>query len=699
MKRIIVAVSALLLSASAFADEGMWMINAIDKALEKKMQERGLLLSANELYNADAPGTSLADAVVALDFACTGSVISDQGLIITNHHCAYSDVHSISTPEHNYLEDGFWALTSDQERPISGKSIFFLKRVIDVTEEAQQMRDSQGLEGKPMGMRKLSWQLEKKYKAETGLEASLSAMWSGSKYYMALYEVYTDVRLVAAPPVSIAAFGGDIDNWEWPQHKCDFAMYRIYTAPDGKPAGYNEKNIPLKPAKKLEISMDGYKDGDFTMVIGFPGITDRYCSAPELEYKKNIGLPMSNGIRGDQMAIISRWMGRDPLVRLKYSNYYFGLSNGQELYEGEVLCYNRFNVLDEKLAQEKELEEWIDADKDRKARLGGLVADINGRYSSVRELEKNKDLFRECIIRGSRMGIIATRISSIKDASKAGMTKKSIHKTLDELDLRVEKDLFRYCIEKYLSGLDPEYLGPFQKQMAEEYGTDYDALCNRLWDNSWLTDTRKLQEFLTTDVDIEKLKQDELIRFYTDVKIVAFNDKITEILGEKSLAAAGNEYTRALYEMNQDKGRVQYPDANSTMRITYGVVGGYEPKDGVWCDWKSTVGGVLAKHDPDDYDFCLKDDWKKLLEGQDPATVVDFLTDNDITGGNSGSPVLNARGQLIGLAFDGNKESLASDASFTEQYNKCVCTDIRYVLWTLKEYGRMDRIMEELGIR
>lgn len=266
-KLMLFALTALLGSFSAKADEGMWMIHAIDAALEKKMQERGLELSAGEIYNADAEGATIADAVVSMEFGCTGSIISDNGLLITNHHCAYSDIHRLSTPDHNYLEEGFWAMRSDEEVSINGKSVYFLKRVLDVTDEVNEIKSRTDMTGRPMGMRKLSYQLETKYRNDTGLEAWLASMWDGSKYYMALYEVYGDVRLVAAPPVSSAAFGGDIDNWEWPQHKCDFAMYRVYTAPDGSPADFSKENVPMKPKAKLKISLDGYKDGDYTMII------------------------------------------------------------------------------------------------------------------------------------------------------------------------------------------------------------------------------------------------------------------------------------------------------------------------------------------------------------------------------------------------------------------------------------------------
>lgn len=709
MKRLLPALLALVLLAfPARADEGMWMIHAITKALETDMKAKGLLLDANEIYNADAEGASLKDAVVSLDFGCSGSIISDNGLVITNHHCAYSDVHGISTPEHNYLEDGFWALSSKDEKPIPGKGIYFLKRVLDVTDEVKAMFAEAERSGQTLGSRRASYLVEKKYSEQTGLEASLASMWSGSKYYLALYEVYTDIRLVAAPPVSIASFGGDIDNWEWPQHKCDFALYRIYTAPDGKPADYSPDNVPMKPKRKLQVSLDGYREGDFAMVIGYPGRTDRYASSAKIDYLENVSYPVSNVIRADQMAIVNAWMNADPAVRLKYSDYYFSLSNVQENNEGMVQCLTRFGVAADRRAAEKELQEWIDADPERRLRWGGLLSSLDSKYSAIRDAEANLVCYRETMVRGTRLGVIATRQKSLRSALGDARRVRQVQATdaaqYAEMDLRVERDLFRYAAGTYYTNVDSCYWGPFQKELYYRYKDDMDAFLAATWDNSWMTDEKRITRFLTMDgSEMEPLYDDALYKFLTDVSVVVFNDAISATPGERTVTELGHEYTRALYQMRLDKGVPQYPDANSTMRITYGTVRGYEPRDGVWCSWRSTPAGILEKYDPESYDFQLKPDWKALLEErcgrpEGAGFDADFLTDNDITGGNSGSPVLDARGRLIGLAFDGNKESLASDVSCVEGYNMCVNVDIRFVVWTLKNYAHMDRILEEIGL-
>ena len=707
----------LLGQATAFADEGMWLIQDINAALEKKMQERGLKLSAGEIYNADAPGSAVSDAIVSLGFYCTGSIISDQGLLITNHHCAYSDVFALSTPEHNYLEEGYWAVRSDQELPIPDKQVFFLKRVLDITGEVKNLRDDLAKKGLPCGMRRVSHILESKYKKDTGKEAYLNSMWAGEKYYMALYDVYEDLRLVAAPPVSVAAFGGDTDNWEWPQHKCDFAMYRVYMSPDGKPAKYSSDNVPLKPLRKLDISLDGYKPGDYTMVIGYPGRTNRYASSLETDYQERVTLPIANELRRNQMEIMRRWMDADPAVWLKYSDTFFGLSNIGEMQEGEAACLKRFGVKAIKESEEKDLQAWIESDSERKARWGSLMSDLKKMYDETEEVERNKAYFRETFFRGTIIGRTIMRMNSARGKFKP--MKKFLMRGVSETDPRVERDLLEYSVSQYFTNIDTSLFGPYQRELSAKFGTDFKAMTDYIWEGTMVASREKAEAFNNP----AQFNDDRLKKLLLDVSILDFNKTDDDMNLRNRILALNKEYTQALYEMRNDKGIAQYPDANSTMRITYGTVGPIEPHDGVWCSWQTSTNGVIEKYDAENRDFKPSDAFMSMLKSRDwgrwavampssgkkaaPAPVgsapagtmpADFLTDNDITGGNSGSPVLNAEGKVIGLAFDGNKESLASDLYAVPGYNKCVCVDIRYILWTLDKYAGMSRIIEELGL-
>lgn len=680
---------ALIIGATAFADEGMWMIQDINEALEKNMRARGLKLAANEIYNDEAPGTAVSDAVVSIGFYCTGSVISDQGLIITNHHCAYSNIAKLSTPEHNYLEDGFWAMTSEEEIPIEGETVFFLKKVFDVTEEVKGIMKEFRASGKPFGIRKICAIMEKRYKEATGMECILSSMWAGEKYYMSVYKTYTDLRLVAAPPQSIGYFGGNQDNWTWPRHNCDFTIYRIYE--DGK---------PVTREKSLKISLAGYNQGSFAMVIGYPGRTNRYTSSAEINYQEKINLPISNAIRGGQMSIIRKWMDADPIVRMKYSEWFFSLSNIQENNDGMAKCFRRFWVKDEKIEQEKEMQKWIDAAPNRKAMWETLIPDLKAIYSETESVERDKVFFRETMFRGTFISRYMLRAGNVSSVERA---KKTLREGFAATDARVEKELLEYACKEYFENLEFSYFGKFQVKMLDRFGDDYKAMAEYIWNKSVISSLSRIDGIQSVD----EVKNDPLRRMLTDTPVTTFNNRKDQLEKRQRVNKLGKEYKKALYWMRLHKDVEQYPDANSTMRITYGTVGGLQPNDAVWYNWYTTPEGILQKYNPDDHDYILKDRHKYLLEkgrwgrwgtrvdGR-RTMIVDFMTDNDITGGNSGSPVLNAKGELIGLAFDGNLESLASDASYTEGYNKCINTDIRYVMWVLDKYAGMKHIVKEV---
>ncbi len=655
MRKWILSIAlGLCILPGAQADEGMWLIQALDKALEKNMKARGLKLSAREIYNEEAGGIS--DAVVSLGFYCTGSMISGDGLLITNHHCAYSDVVALSTPERNYLETGFFALSRAEEIPVPGKEFFFLRRVLDVTDEVSALKEELKAAGKPFGSRRISSVMEKKYSEESGLEAGLQGMWAGEKYYMCLYSKYTDIRLVGAPPVQVAAFGGDEDNWEWPQHKADFAIYRIY----------DSNGEPLHPRRHLRISRKGYKEGSFAMVIGYPGRTQRYMSAAEMDQTINVERPVVNRLRSRQMEIIRRWMDLDPGVRYKYSDAFFSLSNVAELQEGEYDCVHRFRTIENRRAFEAGMP-----DKE-------LLEQLDKEVSATSDIELQKVYYRETLVRGLIISRYLMRMGSAKDTVHC---RKALNQALAETDPRVERELLRFSVEEFFTHMRPEFLPEFHRELLERFGTDYTAMADWLWDSSCVS---------TGSLNI---KEDPLYRYVRDLSIVTLNEAENHVADPLELH---RDYVRARYRHLSALGIPQYPDANSTMRLTYGRVQPMKPWDGVYTHWQSTAAGLRQKYSVSNYDFHYPDAFRDALPPAD--FPVNFLTDLDITGGNSGSPVLNARGELIGLAFDGNKESLASNFESVPGYNMCVCVDIRYVLWILEHYAHQDYVLQELGI-
>ncbi|NLX41819.1 MAG: S46 family peptidase [Bacteroidales bacterium] len=716
-RKLIPAVVTLFLSAVLCrADEGMWLIHLIEQGLAKNMQERGLQLDPNTLYDEEKGG--LSDAVVSLAFGCSGSMISSDGLMITNHHCAYSDVHALSTPEHNYLEDGFWAMDRSQEAPVKGDGIWFLKKVIDVTSEVQHLRDSIVPRGGGFAMRRVYSLIEGRYgrlfKGQG--EVSCSSMWGGNKYYMALYEVYKDVRLVAAPPICIASFGGEVDNWEWPQHKGDFALYRIYTAPDGSPAEYSPDNIPMKPSRTLKISTAGVQRGDFAMVIGYPGRTDRYASSFKVNNIETVVNPIQVEIQGEQMKIIDGWMNLDPAVRLKYADHYFSLSNVQEIREGEIFCYSKYNVAEKKREQEVELHSWIMSDSLRAKRYGTLLHDLGVKYKSLEYIEKQTGYYRETMARGVRLHRMLNHVARsaemvakskgqqvpIADSTRALET---IMKMYDEFDMRVEKDLIDLSIREFYAHVDSVFWGEWLTEQYDLFEGDTYALVDWIWENSLFTDQGRFEKALSEATTAEKFRADPLMAAINSTKMIMYNNYKSKVDRGIKLTRLENNYRNLLYQMNLEKGIPQYPDANSTMRITYGTVGPLRLCDGIICLERSTVRGILEKYDPNRYIYSLKPELKALYDARDwgrwadastGELYINFVTDNDITGGNSGSPVMNGRGELIGLAFDGNKESLAGDTYFDPVMNKCVCVDIRYVLWILDKYAGMQHIIAEM---
>lgn len=691
------------------ADEGMWMVQMFE-SIYPQMVKKGLKLKPGEIYNPES-GNALGDAIVALDFGCTGSMISKTGLMITNHHCAYGDIHSLSTKEHNYLENGFWAMNRSQEIYIPGKNVFFLRKVIDVTDEVKTCAEQVKKTGfKGMLMRRVYKMVENKHKKDTPYEVMCASMWNGIKYYMYYYEVYSDVRLVGAPPVSIGAFGGETDNWGWPQHKGDFAIYRVYADKNGRPAKYSKDNQPLVPSKVLNISVSGVKEGDYSMIMGYPGRINRYVSSCEVKQKQEILNPIIVEARRGKLDVWEKHMNQDPAIRLLYSDKYFGISNYTDYAKWENKCFKRYNVIGIREAEESG---FTGADKT-------MLEEMKQGFEAKQEAVRARAWFRECFVSPCEWLASVKRLAGmtrhmqkckIKCVNRDSMlVKKAVAaaaKDFKKFDMATDLDLLKLNIGLFIKNMPPEYYSDTLQSWVKKFNGNADAIAEYIYENSDFSSVEKIKKFFSVPRTIEEIDADPAVKYISASGLEVFNKLDAKVCRKVGFDPDSykSKYTHALYELRKSRNIPQYPNANSTMRISYGTVGGVEPYDAVKYAFRSSIKGYGEKEDPDAYEFHVNDRMKSLIAagdwgrwGEKGELYVDFLTNNDITGGNSGSPVLNARGNIIGLAFDGNRECMSGDAYFHPQNSKTVCVDIRFVLWVIDKYAGAGFLIDEMNL-
>ena len=700
MKRITIIIAAFALFAGSIrADEGMWLLPLIQKMNGKTMQELGCELTPKQIY--DINNTSLKDAIVQFGGGCTGEIISSEGLLVTNHHCGYGNIQKLSTVEHDYLKDGYWAMNRSEELPCNGLTVTFLESMKDVT-AAINKADRKGTRKDVVESL-----LEAAKKANPHCKVELTTFYNDNVYYLIVYKVYRDVRFVGAPPSSIGKFGADTDNWMWPRHTGDFSMFRVYADKDNNPADYSPENVPLKAKNHLKISLAGVKEGDYTMIMGYPGRTTRFQTSPELKFQieQNDIRIAARTIRQEKML---EDMLADPKVKIQYASKYSGSSNGWKKWQGMKLAFDKLDIIGRAELEEKEFTAWVNEKKSRKEKYGTALQTLAEEVEAGRDANNAFTKAFETVykIEITNFGLSLNNWFK-KEMKENKDTAAALQRAFERLaplyadysaktDRKVAKALFRH----YREIAEPSH---YLKGIGEDFAEmDIDAFVDKLFENSVFTS----EETLKAAIEEKGIGvfEDPACKVGMAIYDECLDSQRLLIKSNLRLADARKIYTAGLLEWK--KGEPSYPDANFTMRLTYGTVKGYSPKDAVRYRYYTTLDGVMEKEDPDNWEFVvpakLKELWKNKDFGQyamaDGNMPVAFLSNNDITGGNSGSPIMNSRGELIGLAFDGNWESMSSDVMFEPDLQRCINVDIRYVLFIVDKFGGAGWLIDEMDL-
>ncbi|MGM0407570.1 MAG: S46 family peptidase [Bacteroidota bacterium] len=714
MKKFGIVLIAFLISFSSLlrADEGMWLLPLIQQLNIEKMQEMGCELSAEEIYSINQ--SSLKDAIAIFGRGCTSEVISEEGLLLTNHHCGYGAIQGHSTTENDYLKDGFWAMSKDEEIPTPGLTATFLVRIEDVTAEVYtELNDEMTETERQEAVRSQGQKIASKATEDTHYSARVQSFFGGNKYYLLVYETYKDVRMVGAPPSSIGKFGADTDNWMWPRHTGDFSLFRIYADKDNKPAEYSKDNVPYQPKHHLPVSTKGVEKNDFAMILGYPGGTQRYMTSWEVNERMKLTNANRIYIRGIRQDIILEDMLADDEVRIKYSSKYSGSTNYWKNSIGMNKALKRLKIYDQKVEEEKAFMDWVNESADRKEKYGNALSLIENSVKERKDYVHVTQYISETLLRGTELMSFSSRFSNYEDVFESDDEEKineavakikdmarSFYKDYNApTDQKVAKAMFK----TFAQHVDESYQPEIFNTIETKYKNDYAKYIDNVFNKSMFTDSTKLWAFLEKP-STKKLKKDPAYIASQSIykKYRELSDKLEPLYTD--FDKGHRLYVMGIMDMKE--GKAIYPDANFTMRLTYGEILDYYPMDAVHYEYITTLKGVMEKEDPDNWEFVVPEKLKDLYKNKDfgPYAMKDgqmpvaFISTNDITGGNSGSPVINGKGELIGTAFDGNWEAMSGDIVFEPELQRTISVDIRYVLFIIDKFAGAKNLIDEMTI-
>ncbi|RPG58050.1 MAG: S46 family peptidase [Flavobacteriales bacterium TMED191] len=695
------------------ADEGMWLPMLIKRLNIDDMQKKGLQLSAEEIYSVN--NASIKDAIISFNGYCTGEIISPNGLLLTNHHCGYDAIQNHSSVENDYLGNGFWAKSYEDEIPNEGLFVDFLIRMDDVSSE---VLDSISFDTEESTRKKLIQSRIEKIKSretkDTNYWAEIKPFYGGSEFYLFIYERFNDVRLVGTPPESIGKFGGETDNWMWPRHTGDFALFRVYTDLEGNPAEFNKNNIPMKPKHHLPISLDGVKESDFAMILGYPGGTDRYLSSFGVKLAVDLYNPTVVKVREAKLDILNDYMRSDRNISIMYASKKARISNYWKYYIGQTKGLKRLRVYDRKTSIESAFSQFVNSSNLNKKIYGDVLINMDRAYNEIEKMTLSRIYLNEAAWGGPSFIRLARRSEGLLKSLEGGSdslinaSKKSfmseVTSSFKEYKKEIDQDIFVKMMQMYFENVPKDQLPKIILDMEAKYQGNFEKWGSMLYEKSIFVDEQKLINFLKNPT-AKKIKKDPGYIVQKSILDNYFNKILPAISSPReSLAVSNRLFIDGLRKMSPKK--VFYPDANFTMRLTFGSVGEYSPGNAMMYDYVTTLDGVMEKLDNSDPEFIVPDRLVELYNSKDYGVYANeegeinvcFISNNDITGGNSGSPVINGKGELIGCAFDGNWEAMSGDIAFEENLQRTISVDVRYILFIIDKFANASHIIDELTL-